>query len=348
MKSVYYTCFILLAIFLSFVPDAQSQKKLVVIGSSTSYGSGTTHRDSTYVARLQKHYDNSRLSVTIRNLAAPGTDCYSAMPSNYTPPPGRGLPDPARNITAALAENPDAVLVNYPSNGYVSFTIAEIMSCFRTIKRTANEAGKLCYITTTQPRTEYNAAARVKLRVIKDSILSEFGQFAVNFYDGLAEPVSDTIARAYRSGDGIHLNDAGHGVLAQRVAEKNIFSTILPPPPGLRYRYYTFTGTWYNMPSLHALTPVATGTVPNITLSNRTQNDRFAYLWEGNINIPVSGNYTFRITSDDGSQFWIGSLPGPLIVNDGLHGPQDMDGTIALNAGVYPIAVLYYEQEGGN
>lgn len=123
-----------------------------------------------------------------------------------------------------------------------------------------------------------------------------------------------------------------------------------PPPPtagSLRYRYYTFTGTWYNMPNLHSLTPVATGTVPTITLANRTQNDRFAYLWESNINIPVSGTYTFRTTSDDGSQFWIGSLPGPLINNDGLHGPQDMDGTISLNAGNYPIAVLYFEQDGG-
>ncbi|MEJ7739585.1 MAG: PA14 domain-containing protein [Chitinophagaceae bacterium] len=115
----------------------------------------------------------------------------------------------------------------------------------------------------------------------------------------------------------------------------------------LKYRYYTFSGTWYNMPSLHALTPVATGTVANVNLANKTQNDRFAFLWEGFINITVGGSYTFRTTSDDGSQFWIGSLPGPLIVNDGLHGPEDKDGTITLNAGVYPIAYLYYEQEGG-
>ncbi|MEJ7739406.1 MAG: PA14 domain-containing protein [Chitinophagaceae bacterium] len=124
---------------------------------------------------------------------------------------------------------------------------------------------------------------------------------------------------------------------------------ILPNPtePGLKFRYFTYSGTWYHMPNLHALTPAASGIVANVNLNNRTQNDRFAYIWDGYINIPVTGSYTFRTTSDDGSQLWIGSLPAPLINNDGLHAPVDKEGTLTLTAGTYLIAFLYYEQDGG-
>ncbi|MBK8142086.1 MAG: hypothetical protein IPK57_14675 [Chitinophagaceae bacterium] len=49
---------------------------------------------------------------------------------------------------------------------------------------------------------------------------------------------------------------------------------------GLPYKYYTFTGTWNNLPNFTTLTPVSTGVMPNIALTPRTQNDNFAFLWE--------------------------------------------------------------------
>ena len=126
---------------------------------------------------------------------------------------------------------------------------------------------------------------------------------------------------------------------------------------GLNYKYYTFTGNWNNLPDFNALTPVKTGNVPNVTIANRTQDDNFAYLWEGYIIIPQNGNYTFRTRSDDGSKLYLGNrnqVNSPysfsataLVNNDGLHGTQDRDGTRYLEAGVYPIAITFYEQGGG-
>jgi Predicted peptidase len=126
---------------------------------------------------------------------------------------------------------------------------------------------------------------------------------------------------------------------------------------GLKYKYYTFSGEWTSLPNFNNLTPVKTGTVPNVTLTPRTQDDNFAFLWEGYINITVPGNYTFRTNSDDGSKLWIGQLnqaaspytySGQAVVNnDGLHGTQDRDGSINLQVGVYPIAMAFYEQGGG-
>lgn len=127
---------------------------------------------------------------------------------------------------------------------------------------------------------------------------------------------------------------------------------------GLPYKYYTFTGTWNNLPNFTTLTPTSVGVMPNIALTPRSQNDNFAFLWEGFINIPVTGTYYFRTNSDDGSRLWLGALNGtsspysfsatPTVNNDGLHGGQDRT-SIALNltAGLYPIAIAFYEQGGG-
>lgn len=126
---------------------------------------------------------------------------------------------------------------------------------------------------------------------------------------------------------------------------------------GLNYKYYTFTGTWNNLPNFANLTPKYTGHSSNVTLDPRDQNDNFAFLWEGYIHIPVAGVYTFRTRSDDGSKLYLGGVnqtasaynhsATALVDNDGLHGAQDRDGTITLTAGVYPIAMTFYEQGGG-
>lgn len=121
---------------------------------------------------------------------------------------------------------------------------------------------------------------------------------------------------------------------------------------GLRYRYYTFNGQWNVLPDFNTLTAVDSGWVQNVTLANRTQNDQFAFLWEGFIRIPVTGTYYFSTRSDDGSRLYLGSLggtsspytfSGPSVVNnDGLHGVQDATSApITLQAGVYPIAITF-------
>lgn len=128
---------------------------------------------------------------------------------------------------------------------------------------------------------------------------------------------------------------------------------------GLTYKYYTYTGTWNSLPNFTTLTPVSTGTMPNVAITPRTQNDNFAFLWEGFITIPVSGTYYFRTRSDDGSRLWLGPLNGTespyvfganssLVNNDGLHGAQDRTSAAQnLQAGTYPIAIAFYEGGGG-
>ncbi|MCM5527269.1 fibronectin type III domain-containing protein [Parasegetibacter sp. NRK P23] len=142
---------------------------------------------------------------------------------------------------------------------------------------------------------------------------------------------------------------------------KSPFSSQVTGQPllnGLNYKYYTFTGTWSNLPNFNDLDPVATGVVPNVTLAPRSQNDNFGFLWEGFINITQAGTYYFRTNSDDGSRLWLGSLgqtsspyafgTTSTVNNDGQHGSQNRE-SVALNlsVGVYPIAIGFFEQGGG-
>jgi predicted esterase len=125
---------------------------------------------------------------------------------------------------------------------------------------------------------------------------------------------------------------------------------------GLNYKYYT--GSWNNLPDFKTLTPVYTGNSPNTDLTQRGQNDNFAFLWEGYINIPVTGTYYFRTRSDDGSKLWLGQLNEsaspysfsgtPTVNNDGAHGAQDRTSiAMQLQAGVYPIAIAYFDKTSG-
>ena len=116
---------------------------------------------------------------------------------------------------------------------------------------------------------------------------------------------------------------------------------------GFNYKYYTYTGTWTSLQDLNALNPVAYGNTPNLDISKATQATNFAFLWNGTLHIPVAGNYTFLISSSDGSQVFIDqpyTFTGtPTIQNDGLHS-SPTTGTVTLNLtkGEHSIAIAYY------
>ena len=140
-------------------------------------------------------------------------------------------------------------------------------------------------------------------------------------------------------------------VAVDYAGNKSSFSnqvTVVAALNGLSYKYYE--GSWDNLPDFNNLTPVKEGRCDNFDISYRNRDDNFAFLFQGYINIPVSGNYTFETYSDDGSKLYIGEYAHSataLVNNDGLHGNQYRAGTINLPAGVHPITVTYFEKGGG-
>jgi hypothetical protein len=125
--------------------------------------------------------------------------------------------------------------------------------------------------------------------------------------------------------------------------------TAMTVSSGLNYKYYT--GAFTVLPNFNNLVPVKTGVTPTADISVRTQDDNFAFMWEGYINIPVTGSYTFETYSDDGSRLYIDNAYSPtatpLVDNDGLHGGQYREGTITLTAGPHRIIATFFEAGGG-
>ncbi|UAY52943.1 fibronectin type III domain-containing protein [Ferruginibacter albus] len=117
---------------------------------------------------------------------------------------------------------------------------------------------------------------------------------------------------------------------------------------GLTYEYYQ--GAWTSLPDFNALLPFSTGTTANVTLAPATQSTNFGFLWQGFIKIPAAGTYTFETNSDDGSKLYIGQYSysaTPVVNNDGAHSAGSKTGTITLSAGIYPIAIAYFNATGG-
>ena len=80
--------------------------------------------------------------------------------------------------------------------------------------------------------------------------------------------------------------------------DKTNFST------GLDYRCYE--GSWGRLPDFAKLQPARTGVATNFDLGVRTRNEHVALEFNGFINVPKAGAYTFYVASDDGSRLFAG------------------------------------------
>lgn len=91
--------------------------------------------------------------------------------------------------------------------------------------------------------------------------------------------------------------------------------------------------------------PRRTGTLRNFSLAPRDTNEMFAFRYTGYLRIPRTGVYTFRARSDDGTALWVGEQNVFWSVG---QSPKTTDswGQIALQAGLHPITVGYFQAYG--
>ena len=77
-------------------------------------------------------------------------------------------------------------------------------------------------------------------------------------------------------------------------------------------------------------------------------DDRFKNNWgarfSGLIDIPETGNWTFFLTSDDGSEFWIDEVS--LVTNYGSHGMREVSGYRNLSAGLHDFRAEFFQGGG--
>lgn len=211
--------------FLSFFSSAQ--KKVVILGSSTAAGSGASSYANAWVGKYSTYI--AGFGHTLTNLAVGGYNTYNILPTGtlHTGRPGQ---DPARNITAAIADHDaDVVIVNMPSNDVAnSYDVSETLLNYRRIKAYCDSAKVSVYFTTTQPRNFTDLGKLGQLMQIRDSTFTQYGNFVIDFWNGIAN-ADGTIMPAYNA-DGIHVNDPAHEIFFQRVKAKQIVGpiTVLP------------------------------------------------------------------------------------------------------------------------
>ena len=224
---------------LSFSIQSQD-KTVVVIGSSTALGNKAfPSSDSSYVGRMRAAFRKNTQDAkdtTVELLAHTGYNTYNAMPDDYVLPAGREDIDidETRNITRALSFSPDVVIINFPSNdpNLPNYTLAETLHNFRLMYQWVTATGAKCYITTAQPRDDFNAAKRDLLKKTTDSVLAIFGLYSLNFWDDLVRTDGSYLRmpEVAAENDGIHVNNLGHRLLFERIMAKNIFNPVEETP----------------------------------------------------------------------------------------------------------------------
>jgi lysophospholipase L1-like esterase len=226
---------LIFVVFLSLSNAVIAQKKVVIMGSSTAAGYGATSYALSWGGLLESSFNvntSDGIDTLFYNIAIGGYTTYDKMYSGCYVPPGRPAPDPMHNVTMALSYTPDVVIINLPSNDVgAGFSNTETMYNLRQMYNTVTATGTKCYITTAQPRNDYTVSQRQELSDMKDSILAQFGTFALNFWDDLVTSDGLNMIRPDRKDPytDMHPNDLGHQFLFERVQAKNIFGFVVLP-----------------------------------------------------------------------------------------------------------------------
>lgn len=113
--------------------------------------------------------------------------------------------------------------------------------------------------------------------------------------------------------------------------------------PGLHYEYYE--GPFKSTAALDSAAPVSSGSIDQISLSPKKRNEEMGIRFTGSINIPRDNQYTFFVSSDDGTKLWI---DGRLLVdNDGVHPNQEKSAAVKLTAGEHTFALSFFNDHAG-
>jgi hypothetical protein len=138
------------------------------------------------------------------------------------------------------------------------------------------------------------------------------------------------------------------GKPSSTVTEGNFRLLKDPSNHGLRYSVYLLDPPAARLPDFARLTPAYSGYTHEFSLNGLTlpREDHVAVVFEGQLQIPTSGTWDFKLASDDGSKLYIDRK---LVVDDdGNHGIIAAAGTVELTTGAHDIRVEYFNDGGGS
>jgi hypothetical protein len=112
---------------------------------------------------------------------------------------------------------------------------------------------------------------------------------------------------------------------------------------GLKVHYYE--GNWEVLPDFHNIKPVKSGVVPKAYISfSGGAIELFGMQFEGFLDVPETDVYILYLSSDDGAILYLDSIE--LINYDGIHGAGVRTASVALEKGLHPIRLDYFQRYG--
>jgi mono/diheme cytochrome c family protein len=122
----------------------------------------------------------------------------------------------------------------------------------------------------------------------------------------------------------------------------NPSSAKKPAEPNLRFSAFHKGGN--QLPDLTDLNADKSGVSKGFDLSVAGKSNQFSLSFSGFLPIEKSGEFRFRLGSDDGSRLFIDDKE--VINNDGVHPHKTADAKVKLDAGVHAIRVDYFDGGG--
>ena len=115
--------------------------------------------------------------------------------------------------------------------------------------------------------------------------------------------------------------------------------------PGLRYSYFELASQ-AELVDPNKGKAKLTGVAKVINHSLRKRESNYALDFQGLIEIPNAGVYSFFTASDDGSFLWIDGKK--IVDNGGWHGTVEKGGKVKLSPGPHKIRVYFFQGGGGH
>ena len=213
----------------SIIPDENNVFRIVVLGSSTSAGTGPSNPDNAWVWRYRKYLEQMDSRYEVTNLAQGGFCTYNILPTGSTIPSGVSQTvNTSRNITQALSLDPDGIIINMPSNDAAyGYPVADQLANYYLILGAANAQQVPVWITTPQPRNFGTDATKLQIQLdMLTATNNNFGDMVIDFWTGFPVANNNGILPQYDAGDGIHMNDAAHLILFERVIGKGVHTIV--------------------------------------------------------------------------------------------------------------------------
>ncbi len=213
----------------SIVPDEDHVFRIVVLGSSTAAGTGPSSPNNAWVWLYRNYLEQMDSRYDVINLAQGGFCTYNILPTGSSIPSGVSQTiNTSKNITQALSLDPNGIIINMPSNDAAyGFPVADQLANYNLILGAANAQSVPVWVTTPQPRNFGTNTTSLNIQMdMLTATYNTFGDMVIDFWTGFPVSGNNGILTQYDAGDGIHMNDAAHLVLFDRVLNKGVHTYI--------------------------------------------------------------------------------------------------------------------------